>query len=134
VFRALFETFAGDEVTLPKIKQQAANLDVHPENTDDCAAVFAASAVMAGLAHASGDAYVFATAADAVVAAGEPSPKETDQLTDGAEQGALEREEENINPPSKARAAVQVTINLDSSLDTEKLEKQLQLLRRYGAL
>jgi hypothetical protein len=38
------------------------------------------------------------------------------------------------NGPVATRAAFQVHVTLDSSLDIDKLEKQLQLLRRYGAL
>ena len=34
----------------------------------------------------------------------------------------------------RPRAAIQVNVTLDSSLDTEKLEKQLALLGKYGAL
>lgn len=42
------------------------------------------------------------------------------------------------NPPSEhapsGRSVIHVNIELDSSLDTEKLQKQLELLRKYGAI
>jgi hypothetical protein len=37
-------------------------------------------------------------------------------------------------PKGSARAIFHVNVNLDSSLDTEKLQKQLELLKHYGAI
>ena len=35
---------------------------------------------------------------------------------------------------ASARSVIHVNVTIDSSLDTEKLEKQLSLLRRFGAI
>jgi hypothetical protein len=59
------------------------------------------------------------------------------ESTDGEE--AVEEEDESA-PARKApkgsppRAVFTVNVQLDASLDTEKLEKQLALLKKYGAL
>lgn len=34
----------------------------------------------------------------------------------------------------RQKAAINVSITLDASLDSDKLEKQLRLLRKYGAI
>jgi hypothetical protein len=46
-------------------------------------------------------------------------------------------DEDSSNPDAEAgsaRAVFHVNVSLDSSLDTEKLERQLRLLRKYGAI
>lgn len=47
--------------------------------------------------------------------------------------GDEEQGKGDINPGS-ARSVIHVNVTLDSSLDTDKLERQLALLRKYGAL
>ena len=45
-----------------------------------------------------------------------------------------EFEEFAEQPPLPAQSVIRVNVTLDSSLDTEKLERQLALLRKYGAI
>jgi len=42
-FKTLYETFQGDEVTKPRIRQQALNLNMHPESVDTCVDLFVSS-------------------------------------------------------------------------------------------
>jgi hypothetical protein len=49
LFKTLYETFQGDSVSRAKIRQQAANLQVHPDSLDECVDLFTKSVVFAGL-------------------------------------------------------------------------------------
>lgn len=143
VFAGLFDTFRGDEVSLGKVRQQAANLNVHPDNLEACAELFLSSLEYAGLAAVEGDRWLIGDR--------EVSPDEVDRDEDrGASEGPRDDDDregasesvandESESPgggdvPERGRAVIQVNVTLDSSLDTEKLQKQLELLRRYGAL
>lgn len=147
VFKALFETFHGDKVTLAKVRQQASNLDVHPDSLDDCARVFTESAQFAGIAILEGEELRFHPAKDSpplaeepptddsalghghseAAAAGPPPPSEIQEKKGADAKAGADR-------PISGRSVIHVNIDLDSSLDTEKLEKQLELLKRYGAI
>jgi hypothetical protein len=108
--------------------------------------------VLAGLATLNGDNVVLTQLQPAIETPEEPptgdelnpnedgTPREESKLV--AEQQAKQSlatpkvENENHNPQGQlsARSVIQINVTLDSSLDTEKLEKQLSLLRRFGAL
>ena len=49
LFKTLYDTFQGDFVSKAKIRQQAANLQVHPDSLDECVDLFTKSVVFAGL-------------------------------------------------------------------------------------
>jgi hypothetical protein len=141
VFKALFETFHGDEVSTAKLKQRAADLKVHPDEVERCVNLYVASLEVARLVTTAGDVVRHVT--DAAAAAGKKLEPETDvasvedEVADSAQEGFLpgsENGELGAETGLRPRAAFQVTINLDASLDTEKLERQLQLLKRYGAI
>jgi hypothetical protein len=138
LFRKLFETFHGDANTaLSRIRQRASEIGVHPDSAEKCAQIYAASVVCAGLARREGDAL---THEHAALLAEEPTVEERQADDTLGEEPRESAEEEEVSdsapppPPSHRRAGIQVNINLDSSLDTDKLQKQLELLRRYGAL
>jgi hypothetical protein len=134
VFRSLFDTFHGDDVTKAKLKQRAADLQVHPEETENCVELYIATVVFAGLATTDGDKVSHAPAGVSTP----EGPAEGMELT--ADAGASDTADEEVptdqpdlslRPP---RAAINVNVTLDSSLDIDKLAKQLELLKRYGAL
>jgi hypothetical protein len=139
VFKKLFETFHGDvKTSVSKIRQRASEIGVHPDTADKCAQVYSDSVVLAGLAKREGDALSHEHAASI---ADEPEAEQPPAEELGAEDeekvpgaGDAGESASPAIPPTRGRAAVQVSINLDSSLDTEKLQKQLELLRQYGAL
>jgi hypothetical protein len=147
VFKSLFDTFHGDEVTTGKLRQRAAELNVHPDNLTSCVSNYVTSLALAGLAQVDGETIVHkpAVAEASTTGADSPDTKETDKnggadLAQGenernppAEDEALAGEESQLNHGSP-RAIFNVNVNLDSSLDTEKLERQLALLKRYGAI
>jgi len=143
VFKILFDTFQGDTISRAKIRQQAINLKVHLDTADSCVEVFVSSLEHAGLAKADQDNVVFVK-----------SPAEAPQAAPGTtpEAGAAEAEtattetpagkEEILQPggaadlpkPPRTTGAIQVNISVDPSMDPEKLEKLLKLLKQYGAL
>lgn len=157
VFKALFDTFHGDAVTLAKLKQRASGLNVHPDETENCIEIYVQSAGMAELAKPEGDLYRHI--ADSDVNSSSPKPQAETGDAGHAEEGPDEvpppgpdvdqrtattdpdaSTEKNVNGSGRAenaispRAIFNVKVTLDSSLDTEKLQKQLELLKKYGAI
>lgn len=152
IFKKLSETFHGDAVSRAKLKQRAAELKVHPDETEACVAMYLSTMQTAELVRPEGDLFLHLTAQD-LGSGGEVSAEDNEgaeeselegadvlteqESTDGEE--AVEEEDESA-PARKApkgsppRAVFTVNVQLDASLDTEKLEKQLALLKKYGAL
>ena len=147
VFRGLFDAFHGDTVTKGRLKQRAADLNVHPDMLDSCVKVYLDSLSFAGLVTVSGEQVTHAQNIDVA-----SSTKETEELEGEAVQdeqqstetevAAEEQQDEQQGEQTQqktrisrtGRALIQVNITLDSSLDTEKLAKQLELLKKFGAL
>jgi hypothetical protein len=134
LFKALFDTFHGDAFPLSKIRQRAAELNVHPENLDSAVSLYAATLNFAGLATVEGDKVVHKAIKNSTISTDEhnddvssddPSGDNGEGKTDPREDGG-----ENGTP----RAIFHVNVSLDASLDSDKLEKQLALLKRYGAI
>lgn len=151
VFRKIFDVFHGEDVAKSKLKQRAAELEVHPDLTDDCVETYLSAVTMAGLATMNGDKVHHVSEAElADISKSEVSPVESDDQTSndpelnnvdenegGGDGDRLDEEgadKGNAPPGTTPRAVFHVNVSLDSSLDTEKLEKQLALLKRYGAI
>jgi hypothetical protein len=152
VFRDLFDTYHGDEASKGKIRSRTQQLEVHPDSGEECAELFMASAETAKLGTRVGDGIRLKAATDAVLprdvatdeSNGEDTPEEnirSAQMENG------EQDEIKSTPPAylgnpqdtprpRPRTAADVTVNLtvDSSLDGDKLGKQLELLRRFGLI
>jgi hypothetical protein len=151
IFKTLFDTFKADSVSLAKIRQQAQSLDVHPDNASACVTAFVESAEFAGLAKQNGETVQIAGASQAPSQNSDDAntEDEADPVTgipfepsstpppvatvDTKPVGDLNGIREGDRPTS-GRAVIHVNIDLDSSLDTDKLQKQLELLRRFGAI
>jgi len=153
VFKALFDTFHGDTVTLGKLKQRAAALNVHPEQTESCISIYLESAQLAGLVTPVGDSFRHVADSHAKVEAlkqddeagqvenergkaGEPETvQEPEQArTDTALAEQKSNGGDSVDSGSSPRAIFNVNVTLDSSLDTDKLQKQLELLKKFGAI
>lgn len=140
VFKQLFETFKGDSVTVPKLRQQAVKLKVHPDSADDCVTIFISSLQYCGLARADGDGYFLNSVVNVTSKVEEPSlenPEEAVEEQD-PEMDLQDKKGDNKNKTQVIKrnpsSPVQVTLNLDSTMDSDKLEKFLKLLKTYGAI
>jgi hypothetical protein len=154
IFKGLYEVFQGDTTTLAKIRQQCGQLGVHVDSAETCARNFIESLVFAGLGTESNDTVVIAgihpsstsPAPDVSPEEGdgdEPKNAELEVPTSGSSSDHQEqpaaaqgqsRAQDGAVGQSSGRSIIHVNLTLDSSLDTEKLEKQLLLLRRFGAI
>jgi hypothetical protein len=141
IFKALFDTFHGDEVTLARLKQRAAELKVHPEETENCVEIYVTSVVLANLAKRTGDKLVHVSAADALKkdpvateSVGENSHLEVHPDDSGDDHGREADRDQDSGSQAPRRAAFTVNLTLDSTLDADKLEQQLKLLKKYGAI
>lgn len=147
IFRVLFDTFKDDTVSIPKLKQQASSSDVHPDMADNCAQLFVQSASFAKVGELSGDGLSLSSASttEGAIAEIENDAEETqdERVEDqfDKEQGRIEKPDAKSAesskpeiPPASSRSVIHVNVTIDSSLDTEKLERQLILLRKYGAI
>jgi hypothetical protein len=154
LFKKIFDTYNGDAVSTSKIRQSALGLKVHLDSVDECVRLFIESAVLAGLATQDGDSLslvqssTIAPAADAKEDEPEVTSDEGDVASakDGtaAVAGSTETQDaastrngggkSDKATPRTEKAAVAVNLNVDSSSDPDKLEKQLKLLRQYGVI
>lgn len=154
VFKKLFETFHGDKVSKAKLKQRAAELKVHPDETSTCVDLYVAGMTVAKLVTINGDQFSHLAndfpMASTASAVDEAELESIDEESQGDEQvegkgnggeeagvtasGANDDGKVTGTDQSGPRAVFNVSVTLDSSLDIEKLQKQLELLKRFGAI
>ena len=154
VFKAPFETFHGDTVTKAKLKQRVAALEVHPDEASRCVDLYVATAVTAELVTVDGDRVTHLASSDLVLpkvaAAGilaEDFEHEDEETTaavldtsagkhDSPPPASTQATARQAGPLEQTapRAVFNVNVTLDSSMDIEKLQKQLELLKRFGAI
>lgn len=162
VFKKLFDTFHGDTVSKAKLKQRAADLNVHPDEAATCVDLYVAGMMTAGLVTVEGDLVKHLASSDVAAAelaasaaagteletideelGGEEHAKVEDGGGDGAGVAANGANDDEKVAKAQAiigasqsgpRAVFNVNVTLDSSLDIEKLQKQLELLKRFGAI
>lgn len=161
VFKKLFDTFHGDTVSKAKLKQRAAELKVHPEETATCVDLYISGMTTAELVTVEGDQVTHLASSDVATASAANAATEAElEITDEESRGEAPAEAEgsdgeegsvsanganDVEKVAKAqvlkgtgqsgpRAVFNVNVTLDSSLDIEKLQKQLELLRRFGAI
>ncbi len=150
IFNTLHKTFHGETVNTAKLKQQALNSGVHPENAEECVNTFIESLVFCGLATI--------TDSDKIEINSQPTTivednEESELLEDNNEEQGSEiqntKPEEQPNKAipkpqmeegtfqmnkKKGASNINVNIDIDPSMDPEKLEKLLKLLKGYGAI
>jgi hypothetical protein len=141
IFKGIFDAFHGDAVNRSRLRQRASELNVHPDMLDVCAKIYVESLSFAGLVTVNGDqiAHVAAATHPPALPEGSDDAGVDEQLAvEGETSPASPEDGVKVDEPAgahrPARATINVTINLDSSLDTEKLAKQLALLKKFGAL
>jgi len=160
VFKKLFDTFHGDTVSKAKLKQRAADLKVHPDETATCVDLYVSGMTTAGLVTVEGDQVTHLASSNVAAASAASTDAETEHETtdegsggeestegkdsSGEESGVAAGADNGVNvtkakapkgiDQSGPRAVFNVNVTLDSSLDIEKLQKQLELLKRFGAI
>ncbi|MEW8232771.1 MAG: hypothetical protein AB2745_20790 [Candidatus Thiodiazotropha endolucinida] len=151
LFKTAFDTFKGDTVSEAKIKQQAASNNIHPDSLDEFLSIFVDSCVYAGLAskEADGISFVLDTHIQQIERQvedeqdeGEDEPQDDSSLsdneeladsdTDNLDEGEPQDESQSNWERTKQKADIQIKI--DPSMDPEKLDKLLGVLKKYGQL
>jgi hypothetical protein len=154
VFQEIYNTYQGDQASKAKIRGRTQQLGVHPDVSDDCTKCFVSSSVTAGLAIPESDGVRLLAATDAAIAATEKAIGELPEVEEGTDEtapnlgdlvtGAAPKADSarrpstdtanGATPRPRTAADVTVALSVDSSLDGDKLEKQLSLLRLYGLI
>lgn len=161
IFKKLFDTFHGDTVSKAKLKQRAADLKVHPDETATCVDLYLGGMTTAGLVTVEGDQVKHLASSDVaarptVAHSEDAEPESSDNDSEREELGETKNgTDTNDGVPPKdipdsvsaakspavkedvaqvPRAVFNVNVTLDSSLDIDKLQKQLELLQRFGAI
>lgn len=161
VFKKLFDTYHGDSVSKAKLRQRALDLKVHPDEASTCIELYVQTMEVAKLVKCEGDQVTHLSQTELRECASEPKKEDqpaeeavADSLStefpgEGADDVELPVDVAPTQPEGKQsditnvdtrdtqkspKAVFNVNVSLDSSLDIEKLEKQLQLLKRFGAI
>lgn len=161
IFKKLFDTFQGDTVSKAKLKQRVADLKVHPDEAATCVDLYLSGMTTAKFVTVEGEQvkhmasnYVIVPSAQNDLCETELESRDEESVGEesndakdggGEETGVPPKDNSNgENVPkgkvtkgvtqSGPRAVFNVNVTLDSSLDIEKLQKQLELLKRFGAI
>lgn len=157
IFKKLFDTFHGDTVTKAKLKQRTADLKVHPDQTATCVDLYLAGMTAAGLVTVEGDQVKHLASSDVAVLsaiaysedaeseASDDIPERVEHSEADTTDGPLSKDiQDGVSAVKSStvkeeieqgpRAVFNVSVTLDSSLDIDKLQKQLELLKRFGAI
>lgn len=145
VFKAIFDTYRGDSVSRAKLKQRAADLKVHPEETEACIDIYVSALELAKLVTIDDDQVLHTMSTSTTGEATSAGPKDAseeeaaenapkDDTDHGATDSSTSVDADQVKETAKPRAVFNVNVTLDSSLDIEKLAKQLELLKRFGAI
>ena len=145
IFKAIFMTFCDDTVTTARIRQHCSTLKIHPDSADHATELFVKSALFAGLITVNGDNISF-VAHSAIPTddshEGEPTDavgSKEEESNDEGESDDLDspppddRDQQGSQPPSRSAVGnrANIEIRIDPSMDPEKLEKLLSVLKRY---
>lgn len=153
-FKDAFETFQASQTSKSRIKNYSvSSLKVHLDLSDKFVDVFLESAEIAQICRISGEEITFISTKDINDGIAEKGKKDTldvdDELDEDIEDDDAigednddDDDEENIDDKNNGvqkRVKVVSTkpnigIQLDASLDPDKLAKQLKLLRKYGLI
>lgn len=148
VFKLLYDKFVNGTISDARIKQQLLNHNVHPDSSDECVALFKNSLVYAGLAklvdndilevqpspftysksHKSGD-------VNETLETGKKSGSFADISYYGIENNGFDDAQDlRLKKRYNTKSNVNVNIEVNPSMDPDKLEQYLKLLKNYGAL
>jgi hypothetical protein len=146
VFKTIFTTFCNDTVSVAKIRQQCSQLKIHPDSVNDATDLFVKSACFAGLAKADGDNISFAAHTpeqtgdngDEEQAGGVDDVKQVE--ADGGASNDTGITQPDVNQGAKPKGTLpegkkaNIDIRIDPSMDPEKLDKLLTVLKKFGQI
>lgn len=142
VFQGAWKACSGRTLTRAKLGSTATtSLGVAPENEEAFVEVFLSSAQAAGLCTVDGEQVTFDDMPEAEEEAdgqdGEAETREAESLDD--QKANPSPDEQGLAPPPAPPGAVadpaaraNVQISIDEHMDPEKLERNLQVLRKFG--
>ncbi len=138
LFKQLFDTFHGEELSSARLKQQILKLNVHPDKAAECIKIFVNSLCYAKLAE------LLTEDTIKLVSLMDSEPEEIssvanlgkkDESNSKDQSGQIEDDyDDNPESTSPTKSLVKVNIDIDPSMDPEKLEMHLKLLKKYGAI
>lgn len=148
IFAQMYETYQGDEVSRPKLRQLAITKGVHADNADECVDNFVSGALRCGLACGEHEDRVTLVRKDASepvpdTLEGEEEEVQQEQLTAGndpppppakPEPKTKTVESPTDDPPTRGKVQVNLNLHVDSSTDPETLRKQLEYLEKFGVI
>lgn len=147
IFKTLYDTFLNDTISDAKIKQQLLNHEVHPESADECVTIFKNSLIYAGIGKILEN-DKFQVLPLPITTLEKDKEKSSDELKENELQeedeqmasnankrnGSDQYQKQTIQKRGTVKSNVNVNIDVDPSMDPEKLEKLLKLLKNYGAI
>ncbi len=137
IFETLYNTFHNETVSLAKLKQQALNIGVHPDSGEECIEIFVDSVVYAGLGGRTDSDKINIVSSELLQQKPQSNEEEDEEVESQADDTINETTDfsQQIKSTKKTGASnINVNIDIDPSMDPEKLEKLLKLLKGYGAI
>jgi hypothetical protein len=149
IFAQMYETYQGDEVSRPKLRQLAITKVVHADNADECVDNFISGALKCGLASGEHEDRVTLVAKNTSEPTPEPRDGEEEEVpqelaggnnptpTPGPakpEPHPKAGETSTDDPPARGKVQVNLNLHVDSSTDPETLRKQLEYLEKFGVI
>jgi len=139
VFKKIHTGFQGDVKTRAEIKSQFQQLDVHPELTDECTDCFISSGLHCNMIIQTGDKFNILPSGNSLpidLGGGldEIDGGEVDEPYGGTDD--INDQEENKEKPRRlkidGKSNVAITLDIDSTMDPEKLAKLVKILKDNG--
>ena len=140
LFKQVYDTLQSETASSARVRQVVVTGDVHPDSADACVKCFIDGAVHAGIGSMSGESIVLVNGAVAVPINDSSDNDDLEATARPEAEAAAAATAANANSGDKGTSArtdkpgLTVSINVDSSSDPDKLEKQLKLLRDYGVI
>lgn len=127
-FRDAYETFRNQPTSKDKIASYAAtSLEVHMDNKNDFAVKFVESAVLTELCTIQGDSITMGSWIPQELTV-EEGPKREEKIMPQVPSP------EAVKETKKMYGGITILIQIDSALDSNKLEEHLKLLKKYGLI
>ena len=144
-FKNVFETFQDSSVQKSKVRgYSVSNLKIHIDSSDKFLKSFLDSCEIAKLCSFNGDEVSFISGKDVLVKKNDDEEKNNEDLGSADDESiedlgdSSEDENDDFAPATKKDKQktnrANIDLKIDPTLDADKLEKQLKVLRKYGLI